>query len=181
MKTETDKAKIIKEILSWVFSIALAFLIATIIRSYVFEQVEIPTGSMLNTLKINERFIVNKFIYRFAPIKRHDIVVFKYPDDPSQNYVKRVIGLGGDIVEIRDGKLYVNGQEEIEPYLYEPMDPRRNFGPVTIPEDHYFMLGDNRNDSKDSRYWINKFVSRKAIKGKIVLRIFPFNRIGTVK
>ncbi|MGB9680168.1 MAG: signal peptidase I [Thermoanaerobacteraceae bacterium] len=165
-----------KEIISWILTIALAFAIAMFIRTYIFELVDVPTGSMLNTIQLNDKFIENKFIYRFEPIKRGDIVVFKFPDDPSVNFVKRVIGIGGDTIEIKNGVLIRNGKVVNEPYLKEPM--KGNFGPYVVPPDHYFMMGDNRNQSLDSRFWEHKYVSRNQILGKIVFRIWPLNRMG---
>jgi signal peptidase I len=167
-----------KEILSWIFTIALAFLIAMFIRTYVFELVDVPTGSMLNTIQINDKFIVNKFIYRFEPVKRGDIVVFRFPDDPKVNFVKRVIGIGGDVIEIKNGQLIRNGKVVKEPYIKEPM--KGNFGPYVVPPGHYFMLGDNRNQSMDSRFWEHKYVSKDQILGKIVFRIWPPDRIGSM-
>ncbi|SHF02080.1 signal peptidase I . Serine peptidase. MEROPS family S26A [Caldanaerobius fijiensis DSM 17918] len=179
MIEKKNEANTIKEVLSWVWTIFLAFLIAAFIRTYIFELVDVPTGSMLDTIQLNDKFIVNKFIYRFEPIKRGDIVVFKYPDNPSVNYVKRVIGVGGDVIDIKDGKLYINGELKYEPYIREPMVG--NFGPYKVPKDHFFVMGDNRNDSSDSRYWVHKYVSREAIIGKVVFRILPLNRIGPIK
>ncbi|QSZ27391.1 signal peptidase I [Aceticella autotrophica] len=174
MKTNTRK-----EIISWILTIALAFIIAMFIRTYVFELVDVPTGSMLNTIQLGDKFIENKFIYRIEPIKRGDIVVFKFPDKPSTNFVKRVIGIGGDIIEIKNGILYRNGKEVKEPYLKEPMIG--TFGPYKVPPNHYFMMGDNRNQSYDSRYWTHKYVSRDAILGKIVFRIWPLDSIGSME
>lgn len=170
----------LKEILSWIITIGLAFLIAMFIRTYIFELVDVPTGSMLNTIQLNDKFIENKFIYRFEPIKRGDIVVFKYPDDPSVNFVKRVIGVGGDTIEIKNGILYRNGVAINEPYLKEPMNKNGIYGPYKVLPDHYFMMGDNRNESLDSRFWKQKYVSKDAILGKIVYRIWPLNRIGSM-
>lgn len=167
-----------RELLSWILTIGLAFIIAMFIRTYIFELVDVPTGSMLNTIQLNDKFIENKFIYRFEPIKRGDIVVFKYPDDPSVNFVKRVIGIGGDTIEIKNGVLIRNGKVVKEPYLKEPM--KGTFGPYVVPPNHYFMMGDNRNQSLDSRFWKNKYVSRDQILGKIVFRIWPLNMIGSM-
>lgn len=175
MKSNTKK-----EIISWILTIGLAFIIAMLIRTYVFELVDVPTGSMLNTIQLNDKFIELKFIYRFEPIKRGDIVVFKYPDDPSVSFVKRVIGIGGDTIEIKNGILYRNGEPVKEPYLKEPMNKNETFGPYKVPPNHYFMLGDNRNQSLDSRYWKNKYVSKDAIMGKIVFRIWPLSRFGSM-
>ncbi|SNX53807.1 signal peptidase I [Thermoanaerobacterium sp. RBIITD] len=169
-----------KELISWIITIGLAFIIALFIRTYIFELVDVPTGSMLNTIQLNDKFIENKFIYRFEPIKRGDIVVFRYPDDPSVNFVKRVIGIGGDTIEIKNGILYRNGVAIKEPYLKEPMDKNGVFGPYKVPPNHYFMMGDNRNQSLDSRFWQHRYVSKDAILGKIVFRIWPINNIGSM-
>lgn len=167
------------EIIEWIKAIAFALVLALAIRGYVFEPMIVPTGSMIHTIEIGDRILVNKFIYRFEPLKRGDIVVFKYPDDPRQTFVKRLIGVGGDVIEIKDGILYRNNVPVQEPYLKEPMVG--SFGPYRVPEGYFFMMGDNRNNSKDSRFWENKFVSRNQIVGKAVYRIWPFSRIGPLK
>lgn len=175
-----NKNSTVREIFSWIKAIALAVIAALLIRAYVFEPMKVPTGSMISTINIGDAFFVNKFIYRFTPVKRGDIVAFWYPDDPTVRFVKRVIGTPGDTVEIKDGKLYLNGQLQNEPYIREAMFPA-NFGPYHVPSDHYFMLGDNRNDSKDSRYWKNTYVSRSAIIGQPEFRFWPLDRIGVIK
>lgn len=167
------------EIIEWIKAIAFALVLALAIRGYVFEPMIVPTGSMIHTIEIGDRILVNKFIYRFEPLKRGDIVVFKYPDDPRQTFVKRLIGVGGDVIEIKDGILYRNNVPVQEPYLKEPMVG--SFGPYRVPEGYFFMMGDNRNNSKDSRFWENKFVSRDQIVGKAVYRIWPISRIGPLK
>ncbi|MCG0275970.1 MAG: signal peptidase I [Thermosediminibacteraceae bacterium] len=173
------KDEIKKEIADWIKSIAFALVVALAIRAYVFEPMIVPTGSMIPTINIGDRILVNKYIYRFEPVKRGDIVVFKYPDDPTQTFVKRAIGLGGDVIEIKDGKLYINENPVDEPYIKEPMIG--NYGPYKVPEGHYFVMGDNRNNSKDSRFWENTYVSKKLILGKAVYRIWPPERIGVLK
>lgn len=173
------KSNAIKELISWIWTIVLAFIIAFVIRTYIFELVDVPSGSMLNTIQLNDKFMVNKLAYRFGPIKRGDIVVFKYPDNPSTDFVKRVIGIGGDTIQIKNGILYLNGVPQQEPYLKEPMVG--SFGPYKVPENHYFMMGDNRNDSLDSRFWKNKYVDHSAVIGKIVVRVYPFNSVGRIK
>ncbi|MCR4435520.1 MAG: signal peptidase I [Clostridiales bacterium] len=180
MEEKKAESNVYKEILSWVKAIALALAVALVIRFFLFEPMTIPSGSMLDTLQIGDRIYVNKFIYKLTPIKRGDIVVFWYPDNPSVRYVKRAVGLGGDVVEIKKGRLYVNGVVQNEPYLKEPMRPE-DFGPYKVPADHYFMMGDNRNDSLDSRYWNNKYVDKSAVIGKPVFIYFPLNRIGVIK
>jgi len=174
------KSSTAREVFSWIKTIALALAIALVIRTFVFEPMKVPTGSMISTIDIGDVIFVNKFIYRFTPVKRGDIVAFWYPDSPNIRYVKRVIGVGGDVVEIKGGKLYLNGGEQTEPYIREPM-LNQNFGPYKVPPGEYFMMGDNRNDSKDSRYWNNKYVTRDKIIGKMAFRFWPLSRIGAVK
>ncbi|AYO31316.1 MAG: signal peptidase [Thermoanaerobacteraceae bacterium] len=167
------------EIVEWIKAIAFALVLALAIRGYVFEPMIVPTGSMIHTIEIGDRILVNKFIYRFEPLKRGDIVVFRFPDDPRQTFVKRLIGIGGDVIEIKNGTLYRNNVPVQEPYLKEPMVG--SFGPYRVPEGYFFMMGDNRNNSKDSRFWENKFVSRNQIVGKATYRIWPLSRIGPLK
>lgn len=172
---------IFKEAIEWILWIGGAVIIALILRTYVFSLVIVPTGSMLDTIQLNDRLFVYKLGYTLhvQEIKRGDIVVFKYPDDRKVLYVKRVIGLPGDTIEIKDGVLYINGKLYKEDYLKEPMIG--SFGPYKIPAGHYFMMGDNRNDSHDSRFWENKYVPRDDIIGKVIFRIYPFSRMGTLK
>lgn len=167
------------EIIEWVKAIVFAFVLAFLIRGYIFEPMIVPTGSMIPTIQIDDRILVNKFIYRFKDLSRGDVVVFKYPDDQHQTFVKRLIGVGGDTIEIKDGNLYINNEKVQENYLNEPM--LGEFGPYTVPENHFFMMGDNRNSSKDSRFWEHKFVPREKIIGKATYRIWPVHRIGELK
>lgn len=152
---------------------AIAIVIALVFRTFIAEPFKIPSGSMIPTLLVGDHLLVNKFIYRFADPKRGEVIVFKYPDNPSRNFIKRIIALGGDTIEVRDKVVYVNEKPQTEPYTQfeqpdgAPHDLRRdNFGPVTVPQNMYFMMGDNRDNSLDSRFWQNKFVSRKAVVGK---------------
>jgi signal peptidase I len=141
---------------------------------------KVPTGSMTPTIKVDDWFYVNKLSYKLSPIKRKDIIVFWFPDNPSERYVKRVIGLGGEEVLIKNCKVYVNGNPLDEPYINEPMS-EIGYGPYKVPEDSYFVLGDNRNDSLDSRFWNNKFVRKDQVIGKPSLRFWPLKRIGFIK
>lgn len=168
-----------REIIEWIKAIAFALVLALVIRGFIFEPMIVPSGSMIPTIQINDRIVVNKFTYRFEEPDYNDIVVFKYPDDPKQTFVKRLVGKGGDVIEIKDNVLYRNSEPIQEPYLNGEM--YSDFGPYKVPEDHYFMLGDNRNNSKDSRFWENKYVSREQIIGKATYRIWPINRIGKLK
>ena len=153
---------------------AIAIVLALIIRMFVVEAFKIPSGSMIPTLLVGDHLLVNKFIYKFTEPERGEVIVFKYPDDPSRNFIKRIIGVGGDTIEVRDKMVYLNGEPHEEPYIQHispetlpaRYSPRDNFGPITIPPGSYFMMGDNRDSSLDSRFWKNRFVNRRAIVGK---------------
>lgn len=160
----------------WIKTLVLAALIAYFISHFIVGVVVVPTGSMIPTINIQDRILANKFIYRFREVGRGEIVLFYAPDEPETVYVKRVIGVPGDQIFIEGGKLYINEQLQTESYLKEPV--LGDFGPYLVPEGHYFMLGDNRNSSNDSRYWNNKYVARNKIIGKAFFRIFPLNRMG---
>ena len=151
----------------------IAIVLALIIRTFIVEAFKIPSGSMIPTLLVGDHLLVNKFIYRFTDPKRGDVIVFKYPDNPSRNFIKRIVGVGGDTIEVRDKVLYVNGQPQDEPYIQHiapDMQPTRdNFAQITVPQNTYFMMGDNRDSSLDSRFWRNRFVNRKAIVGKALI------------
>lgn len=149
------------------------------LRSSVVEAATIPTPSMLPTIQLQDRVIVDKLFYKLSGIQRDDIIVFNPPKnlDPSGDYwIKRVIGLPGDKVQIKGGKVYINDQELTEPYEMEA--PNYTYGPVVIPKDSYFLLGDNRNNSLDSHYW--GALPAKDIEGKAILRYWPIQRFGTL-
>jgi len=173
-------------------AIVIAFLIALVIRTFVIQAFKIPSGSMLSTLQIGDHILVNK-VFMGTPVdipftdinlfrmpgfrnpQRGDIIVFKYPEDPKRDFIKRVIAVAGDTVESRDKVVYVNGRELVEPYVQhvdpevrpKGVDLRDSFGPVRVPPDSVFVMGDNRDQSYDSRYW--GFVDRKQIKGNAVV------------
>lgn len=160
-----------KEIFSWIKVVVIALALSFIVNNNVIVKAEIPTGSMENTVMTGDHILALKIAYLFHGPERGDIVVFKFPDDESQNYLKRVIGLPGETVEIIDGKVYINSELLNEDYLKEV--PVGSYGPYQVPEDSYFMLGDNRNFSEDSRYWVNTYVKENKILGKAVLRYSP--------
>ncbi len=168
---EPEPFDIKKEIFSWTYTIVICFIIAFFINRFIIINANVPTGSMESTIMTGDRVIATRYSYWFSSPKRGDIVVFEYPDDPSQYYVKRVAGLPGDTVEILDGIVYINGEVLDEPYLKET--PYGDYGPYSVPEDSYFMLGDNRNYSEDSRYWDNTYVSEDAILAKVMFRYWP--------
>lgn len=169
----STKKSIRKEIGEWVRALGLAVVIALFINFVVIVNAQIPTESMAPTIEPGDRVIGLRMAYWFDEPDRGDIVIFRYPDDETQLYVKRVIGMPGDTVNIVDGAVYLNDDTEPldEPYLKE--EARGSFGPYVVPEGHYFMMGDNRNHSSDSRYWSNSFLSSEKIVGNAWLRLFP--------
>ena len=157
------------------FSIlGVAFILAFVLRSFVIEGRIIPSGSMLPTIQLQDRVMVNKFIYRFTDPERGDIIVFDPPITSDLDYIKRVIGLPGEVIEIRDHKVWVNGESLNEPYLQEEID--YEFGPVEVPTGSYLVLGDNRNHSYDSHLW-TVWMDAQEIKGKAVAIYWPISHI----
>jgi signal peptidase I len=171
-------------------SIVIAVILALFVRTWVVQAFKIPTGSMEQNLLIGDHLLVNKFV--FGPtetalertllpvedIQRGNVVVFKYPEEPDRDFIKRVIGLPGETVELRDKKVYINGRMLEEPYVFflqpageggefSAFDVRVNYGPVTVPPESYFVMGDNRDNSQDSRYW--GFLPRSYVKGKALM------------
>jgi len=153
-------------------SLVVAFVIAMVIRAFVLQAYKIPSGSMLNTLLIGDHILVNKLAYKFGKPKRGDIIVFEWPVEPDKDFIKRVIGLPGDKVQIINKQVYINDKLLNEPYVlfqsnfvlpanFTPRDNTENF---IVPDGYYFVMGDNRDTSYDSRYW--GFVSEDKIKGK---------------
>lgn len=181
-EAKEEKTSIKKEILSWIWTIGGAVLVAIFITQFIIVNANVPTGSMKNTIMPKDRIIANRLAYKFDEPERFDIVVFKYPDDENILYVKRIIGLPGDKIEIIDGKVYINDSDEPinDDFIREAMaEGKNNYGPYNVPEGCYFMLGDNRNDSRDSRFWINTFVEKDKILGKVIFRYYPnFSYLG---
>jgi signal peptidase I len=177
-------------------SIIVAVILALFVRTFVFQAFKIPTGSMKPNLLVGDHLLVNKFIFAPAafpferailpmrPIERGDIIVFKFPEEPDRDFIKRTIGLPGDTIELKNQTVYVNGQALTEPYahyLFPPADEgqtdgfdiRRKYGPVTVPAGHYFMMGDNRDDSQDSRFW--GFLPQSYVKGRALFIYWSFD------
>ena len=174
-------------------SIVIAVILALFVRTFVLQAFKIPTGSMENNLLIGDHLLVNKFMFGpsvsgierallpIGTIRRGDVLVFKYPVEPDRDFIKRVIGLPGETLQLKEKKIYINGQPLDEPYVHfleEPRhsvelaevtssDVRESYGPVTVPPNQYFMMGDNRDNSADSRYW--GFLPRDYVKGKALL------------
>ena len=182
-------------------SLLIAFVLALFVRTFVFQAFKIPTGSMEPNLLVGDHLIVNKMI--FAPtvsgverallpgraVRRGDVVVFKYPEDPERDFIKRVIGLPGDRVEVRQKRVYVNEKPLQEPYAHHLDGPpgtgslrsddvREAYGPVTVPQGQYFMMGDNRDNSQDSRFW--GYLPQHYIKGQALFIYFSFAEAGSL-
>jgi signal peptidase I len=174
-------------------SICVAVILAFFVRTFVVQAFKIPSGSMEPNLLIGDHLLVNKFVAAptltrmedtllpIQTIHRGDVIVFKHPKIPERDLIKRTIGLPGDTIELREGHVYVNGKALDEPYVHFLLppsadlaegDPRRKYGPVTVPEGQYFMMGDNRDNSEDSRYW--GFLPREYVKGKALFLYVSF-------
>jgi signal peptidase I len=177
-------------------SIVIAVILALFVRTWAVQAFKIPTGSMENNLLIGDHLLVNKFVFgptlgpaerALLPIRdlrRGDVVVFKYPDEPERDFIKRVIGLPGDTLELRNKRVFVNGAPLDEPYVHflEPasassevtsIDVRERYGPVRVPDGQYFVMGDNRDNSQDSRYW--GFLPRSYIKGRALMIYWSYD------
>jgi len=183
MKKHTKKNKgIVRE---YVESIIIAVILALFVREFIVQAFKIPTGSMKPTLNEDNRIFVNKYIYRFKDPERGDIVVFKYPEDTKKDFIKRLIAVGGETVEIKDGNILINGKVIEEPksissiFYYNRSEYGGMGQKITVPKDSFYMLGDNSGSSRDSRYW--GFVPRKYIIGKAFFRYWPLGAIGKVK
>jgi signal peptidase I len=146
------------------------------VRPFVVEAFWIPSASMVPTLKYGDRVLVNKFIYRFTEPQRGDIIVFKSVAGDGQDLIKRVVGVPGDEIAVRGGKLFVNGEPQKEPYVNKKYPDRSFYAPTTVPKDHVFAMGDNRANSQDSRVFGP--VPEKNIEGEAFLRFWPPDRIG---
>ena len=175
----------IREGKEWAQSIVVALLLTLLIRTFVIQAFKIPSGSMRPTLMEGDKLFVNKYTYRFHPPKRGDIVVFKYPEDPKKDFIKRLVALENETVEIRDGKIAVDGKVLDDPetfgkFYYYNHDP---FGgpneKIKVPEHAYYVLGDNSANSTDSRFW--GFVPKTNLVGKAVFRWWPLTKVGKLK
>lgn len=171
-RKKSRRKKIIREIISYVLIVAAAFVLATLTNRYLIVNARIPSGSMIPTITEGNRIIGNRLAYMSSDPKRGDVVVFYYPDDETQKYIKRIIGLPGETVYIEHGTVYIDGQP-LDESDYLTVETAGVSGPFTVPEGCYFMMGDNRNSSWDSRFWNNTFVSRDKIIAKAMFCYFP--------
>ena len=161
-----------KEIFSYIKIILCAIVIALVFNNFIIVNASVPSSSMESTIMKGDKISGNRLSYKFSEPERGDIIIFKFPDNEEENYIKRIIGLPGDIIEITNGIVYINGEALDESYL--PAHPYMEDFPATVvPDDSYFMMGDNRLNSKDSRYWNNKFVSKDKILAKAIFIYSP--------
>lgn len=167
-----------KEIKEWLLLLASAVAIALLLRTFIVEPRHVPTPSMVPTILVGDRLYVEKLTPRFGTLKRGMIITFQATEQTghADHLVKRLIGLSGDTVEIREAQLYVNDKAVDEPYLAEPM--LSDFAKITVPEGKYFVLGDNRNNSLDSRAW--GFVNNEDVKGQALFIYYPFSEMGSL-
>lgn len=172
-ETSSKKINFVKE---WVIPIGLAILIAVFMNKYVFFNIVVPSSSMVPTLNINDRFVVTR-VHNKENLKEGDIVVF-HSDEYNQRLVKRLIGLPGDNIEIKNGVVFRNGEQLNEDYV---KDKGTYTGKFQVPKGKYFFLGDNRTNSADSRRWKNPYIDASDIEGKVQFRFYPLKDFGTVK
>jgi signal peptidase I len=163
----------------WLRDLILSVLLAFIVIVFLYQPVQVEGNSMLPRLSNHERIFINKFVYRFEPVRRGDIVVFWYPLDPSKFYIKRVVGLPGEWLGVQDGHVLVNGKVLREPYVGPGYFDHQSYPAVLVEPDHYYVLGDHRESSNDSRVWGT--VDRKYIYGKAVFVYWPFSEFGSLE
>ncbi len=169
----------LRHIIDLLHDLAIAVVICALLITFVVQAFKVQGTSMVPEQRNGERILVNKFIYNFRPISRGDVVVFWYTEDPDVSFIKRVVALPGDRVEIKRGKLLVNGELVDEPYVKPEHIDRRSFPSQEVRAGHYFVLGDNRRGSNDSRSW--GLVPQRYIYGKAFLRIWPPDEFGTIR
>src|SRR5271170_127490 len=167
-----------RELRTWARDLVVALGLAMVIIVFFYQPVKVEGTSMAPLLSDQERIFINKFVYRFTAIERGDVVVFWYPLDRSKSFIKRVIGLPGDTLEMRQGTLYVNGNVVPEPYVPLRYEDFSNFGPVSVPKDSYFVMGDHRISSNDSRVF--GAVENKFIYGRAVFAYWPVDHFGSL-
>jgi signal peptidase I len=173
-----DRARGFPTLAVWVRDLIISLAISAFIIIFLYQPVKVEGTSMLPGLDDQERIFINKFVYRLEPIERGDIVVFRYPRDLSKSYIKRVIGMAGDHVRIDDGAVYVNGRRIMEPYVPILYADLRSYPEIVVPQHSYFLLGDHRTMSDDSRDFGP--VSEEFIYGKAVFGYWPIDRVGTL-
>ena len=174
MNEETQvKNELAKNILDWILVILFAMVFAFLFSRFVIVNASVPTSSMEGTIRGGDRIIAFRLAYILSEPDTYDIIIFRGPDDDTTLYVKRIIGVGGDVVNIVDGQVFINGSEEPQRDDFVFSESGCNFGPFYVPEGYFFVLGDNRGNSVDSRRWENIYVRRNQILGRVIFRYFP--------
>ena len=163
----------------WLRDVILSTLLAFVVIVFLYQPVQVEGTSMMPRLYNHERIFINKFVYRFEPIQRGDIVVFRYPLDLSKSYIKRVVGLPGESVMIREGRVFVDGKPLVEHYIPREYLDHQSYPPLYVEPDHYYVLGDHRESSNDSRAWGT--VERNDVYGKAVFIYWPFSQLGSLQ
>jgi signal peptidase I len=173
---------VLREVGSWCLTLVLAFALAVVLKNYVIINATVPTGSMENTIEPGDDLFGLRLAYAFSEPQRGDIIIFRFPDDETQKYIKRVIGLPGEKVTITDGLIYINDSETPLNETYLKEEWVRSTGPYEfdVPQGCYLVLGDNRNDSQDARYWDNTYVTKDEIIGKAYIIYYPFDHFGSL-
>ena len=179
VRTGSGRAGLLRAFWELLHDLAVAVLFCFFLVTFVGQAFRVQGTSMLPLLEDGERIIVNKLVYRFRAIGRGDVVVFWYPRDPSVSFIKRVVGLPGDVVELREGFLFVNGKAVEEGYLSPRFRDDESYAPVEIKKGYYYVLGDHRNSSNDSRSWGE--VPEKYIYGRAEARFWPPAKIGVIR
>ena len=177
-REQGDKARPFQSLIDLLHDLAIAVVVCVLLITYVVQAFKVQGTSMSPELLDGERILVNKYLYRFGDIERGDVVVFWYPEDPKLSFIKRIVGLPGETVEVRNGKVYVDGILIDEPYVVVDNADHRSFASQEIRPGHYFVLGDNRRGSNDSRSW--GLVPERYIYGKAFVRIWPLRDVGAV-
>lgn len=181
-KSNNDKSKKkkspLRETLDFCLPIVIALIVAIILKTLIFANAVVPTGSMLNTIQKGDRVIASRIVYNFDDPERYDIVIFRFPDNEKEYFVKRIIGMPGETVTIVNGVVYVTDQDgkttQLKDDFVTACVPSGNYGPYEVPQESYFVMGDNRNSSVDSRFWeTTNYVSRDKIIGKVIFRYYP--------
>lgn len=167
-----------KSIFEIVEIVVIALILSWVLRTFVVEARVIPTGSMLPTIQLQDRVVVDKLFFKFTGLHRDDIVVFRPPPaaNATEDFIKRIIGLPGETLQVANGKVYINGKPLVEPYELQP--PNYSFGPIKIPANCYFVMGDNRNNSDDSHEW--GVLPAQNITGRSLFRYWPLDRFGAL-
>lgn len=175
-KDRLSSGTMLPDLRSWIRDLGISLLIAGVVIVFLYQPVKVEGTSMMPRLVDQERIFINKFVYQLEPINRGDVVVFRYPFDPAKSYIKRVIGLPGETVRLVNGEVFINDRKLREPYIVEEYRDRQSHAPIVIPPDQYYVLGDHRNSSNDSRVWGP--VPQQYIYGKAVFVYWPVDRLG---